>query len=108
MGDRLGIFVPLLAVNCLVLTRAQAYASVNNIIASAVDGIVTGLGFALALFVIAAIREILGNNSLFGMQVLPGSSPMAFFSYAPGGFFILAAVLSIAARHRAKKERKGR
>jgi Na+-translocating ferredoxin:NAD+ oxidoreductase subunit E len=108
VSDRLGIFVPLLAVNCLVLTRAQGYASRNNAVKSAIDGIVTGVGFAAALFVIAAIREFLGNNSLFGMKVIPGLIPITFFSYAPGGFLVLAAVLWIANRYRAKKEGKGR
>ena len=106
MSDRLGIFVPLLAANCLILTRVQIYASKNNVIASIIDGIVIGLGYAAALFVIGAVREILGNNTLFGITVFPGFRPVTLFAYAPGGFFILAAMMWTANRRRLKNERE--
>ena len=108
VSDRLGIFIPLIAVNCVVMTRAQTYASKNNVFKSVADGIVVGIGFAVSLFIIALIREFLGNNTLFGMRVLPGFHPIALFTYAPGGFFVLAAVLWITNRRRLKKETDNR
>jgi Na+-translocating ferredoxin:NAD+ oxidoreductase subunit E len=104
VSSRLGIYVPLIAVNCLLLRRGQTFALKNNAVKSAVDGVVMGLGFAGALFVVAAVREFLGNNTLFGLTVVPGFHPLSVFSYAPGGFFVLAAILWIANRRRMKKE----
>jgi Na+-translocating ferredoxin:NAD+ oxidoreductase subunit E len=104
LSGRLGIYVPLIAVNCLVLRRGQTYALKNNVFKSAVDGVVMGLGFAVALFIVAAIREFLGNNTLFGLTVLPGFHPFSLFTYAPGGFFVLAAILWIVNHRRLRKE----
>jgi electron transport complex protein RnfE len=104
LSNRLGIFVPLIAANCIVLTRAQTYASKNNVVKSAVDGIVMGLGFAVSLFVITVVREFLGNNTLFGLTVVPGFHPLSLFIYAPGGFFTLAAILWMVNHCRLKKE----
>jgi Na+-translocating ferredoxin:NAD+ oxidoreductase subunit E len=104
MSSRLGIYIPLIAVNCLVLRRGQTFALKNNAIKSAVDGVVMGLGFAGALFIVAAVREFLGNNTLFGLTVFPGFHPLSVFTYAPGGFFILAAICWIANHRRLRKE----
>jgi Na+-translocating ferredoxin:NAD+ oxidoreductase subunit E len=104
VSSRLGIYVPLIAVNCLVLRRGQTYALKNNAFKSAMDGIAMGLGFSGALFFVAAIREFLGNNTLFGLTVLPGFHPLSVFTYAPGGFFVLAAILWLANHRRMKKE----
>jgi electron transport complex protein RnfE len=95
LNRQLGIFVPLIVVNCIILARAESYASHNNVRKSAIDGIAIGLGFALSLTVIAAVREILGSNRLFGFTVIPGFRPMLVFSIAPGGFFTIAALLAI-------------
>jgi Na+-translocating ferredoxin:NAD+ oxidoreductase subunit E len=92
-SSTLGIYVPLIAVNCLILNRAEAFASVNKPFASLVDGLVTGFGFVILLLACGAIRELLGNFSLLGIVVIPGSRPFRIFSSACGGFFSLALVL---------------
>ena len=104
LSDRLGIYVPLIAANCIVMTRAAVFASKNNVLKSALDGIAMGLGFALSLLLIAFIRELLGNNTVFGLTAFPGFHPLSLFVYAPGGFFVLAAILWIANLRRLKKE----
>lgn len=91
----LGIYIPLIVVNCIILGRAEAYASKNPPLLSAFDGLGMGLGFTLALVLIGSIREILGNWSIFGIA-LPGSfRPMAFFIRAPGAFLVLAFLVAI-------------
>lgn len=91
----LGIYIPLIVVNCIILGRAEAYASKNPPLLSAFDGLGMGLGFTLALVIIGSIREILGNWSIFG-YALPGDfQPMAFFIRAPGAFLVLAFVVAI-------------
>jgi Na+-translocating ferredoxin:NAD+ oxidoreductase subunit E len=95
LSHHLGIFVPLIAANCIVLSRAEVFASKNNLVKSALDGIVMGLGFTISLFLLAAVREILGNNTLLGFQVVPGFQPISLFLLAPGGFFTFAALLWI-------------
>ena len=90
----LGIYIPLIVVNCIILGRAEAYASENPPIVSLFDGIGMGLGFTVALTIIGAIREILGNGSIFGLEI-PGYEPMAFFVRAPGAFLVLAVLVAI-------------
>jgi electron transport complex protein RnfE len=107
LDRQLGIFVPLIVVNCIILARAESYASQNTVRKSALDGIAIGLGFAFSLFIIAAVREVLGSNRLFGLRVIPGFSPMLIFAIAPGGFFTIGALLAIVNYRRLKKE-KGR
>jgi len=84
----LGIFIPLIVVNCLVLGRAEAFASKNNMITSAIDGLGMGLGFTMALTILGAIREILGSGSIFGWKFIPGDG-MIVFILAPGAFLVL-------------------
>jgi electron transport complex protein RnfE len=95
LDKQLGIFVPLIVVNCVILGRAEAFASKNNLIKSIVDGIVMGLGFTVALCILSAIRELAGSNKLFGLLVVPGYNPMTVFILAPGGFFTIALVMGI-------------
>ena len=90
----LGIYIPLIGVNCIILGRAEAYASKNPPIVSLFDGIGMGLGFTVALTIIGAIRELLGNGSIFGLEI-PGYEPMAFFVRAPGAFLVLAVLVAI-------------
>ena len=90
----LGIYIPLIVVNCIILGRAEAYASKNPPIVSLFDGIGMGLGFTVALTIIGAIRELLGNGSIFGLEI-PGYEPMAFFVRAPGAFLVLAILVAI-------------
>ena len=84
----LGLFIPLIVVNCIVLGRAEAFASKNGVIDSALDGIGVGLGFTLSLTVISLVREILGSGSAFGFHFLPGDGILAFVM-APGAFLVL-------------------
>ncbi|HAF28571.1 MAG TPA: electron transport complex subunit RsxE [Bacteroidales bacterium] len=86
--DQLGLFIPLIVVNCIVLGRAEAFASKNNILSSALDGLGMGLGFAMALTILGGIRELLGNGSFFGFKFIQGDG-MLVFVLAPGAFIAL-------------------
>lgn len=95
----LGIYIPLIVVNCIILGRAEAYASKNKPIPSLFDGIGMGLGFTLSITCIGAVRELIGAGSIFGKQILPladtaagkmGYEPVTIFILAPGAFFVLA------------------
>ena len=92
----LGVFIPLIVVNCIILARAEAFASKNGVLASAVDGIGMGCGFTLAITVIAIIREIIGNGTVFGINIFgAGYEPMLLMILAPGGFLVFGGVLAI-------------
>jgi Na+-translocating ferredoxin:NAD+ oxidoreductase subunit E len=93
LDKQLGIFVPLIVVNCIILGRAEAFASKNNMFRSLIDGIVMGLGFTVSLAILSIIREILGSNKLLGLKFFPGYEPMTVFILAPGGFFTIAFVM---------------
>lgn len=84
----LGLFIPLIVVNCIVLGRAEAYANKNGIVDSALDGLGVGLGFTASLTVIGLVREILGSGSSFGFKFIPGDGILAFVM-APGAFLVL-------------------
>lgn len=84
----LGVFIPLIVVNCIILGRAEAFASKNGVLDSALDGIGIGLGFTLSLTTIGAVREVLGAGSIFGYTFADGVMPLLFI-LAPGGFFVL-------------------
>ena len=95
----LGIYIPLIVVNCIILGRAEAYASKNKPIPSLFDGIGMGLGFTLSITCIGAVRELIVDGSIFGKQILPladaaagkiGYEPVTIFILAPGAFFVLA------------------
>ena len=94
--DALGIYIPLIVVNCIILGRAEAYASKNPPLLSAMDGLGMGLGFTISLSVIGFIRELLGAGTVFGVQVMPAAyKPIAIFIKAPGAFLVLAALVII-------------
>ena len=86
--ETLGVFIPLIVVNCIILGRAEAFASKNNVMDSALDGMGIGLGFTLSLTVIGAVREMLGSGSIFGYKFIEGDGPIAFV-LSPGAFFVL-------------------
>ncbi len=87
----LGIYIPLIVVNCIILGRAEAYASKFGVISSIFDGIGMGLGFTVGLTSIGAVRELLGAGQIFGLQVMPAAyEPIVIFILAPGAFFVLA------------------
>ena len=90
----LGLFIPLIVVNCLVLGRAEAFASKNNVWTSAIDGLGMGLGFTMALFMLGSVREILGAGSWMGFKFIQGDG-MLLFILAPGAFLALAYLISI-------------
>lgn len=107
--DALGIYIPLIVVNCIILGRAEAYAYKNPVIASLFDGIGMGLGFSVALTCIGAVRELLGAGTLFNMQVMPDSFvPVSIFIMAPGAFFVLALLTAIQNKVKIAGERKGK
>ena len=90
----LGIFVPLIVVNCIILGRAEAFASKNNVIMSLVDGIGMGIGFTLSLIIISGIREIIGNGTFYGLPVTPAQfQPALLMVLPPGAFLTLGFVL---------------
>ena len=88
VDEKLGLFIPLIVVNCIVLGRAEAFAGKNGVGASALDGIGVGLGFTLSLTVIGLIREILGSGSAFGFKLFEGDGILAFV-LAPGAFLVI-------------------
>lgn len=89
----LGIFIPLIVVNCIILGRAEEFASKNGMFRSIIDALGMGLGFGLALTVLAIIREILGANKLFGYTLIPGMQPAIIMILAPGAFITLGLLL---------------
>jgi len=97
LHEQLGIFIPLIVVNCIILGRAEAFASKNGILASLIDGLVMGLGFTFALVILGSVREILGAGSIFGVKfVSADASTILLFILPPGAFialgFLIAAV----------------
>lgn len=91
----LGVYIPLIVVNCIILGRAEAYASKNPVFASAFDGIGMGLGFTLGLTLIGICREILGTGAVFGFKFIPDGLQISIFVMAPGAFFVLAALTAL-------------
>ena len=91
----LGLFIPLIVVNCIVLGRAEAFAAKNTIGLSALDGLGMGLGFTLALTLIGAVRELLGTGSLFGMNLYSETYGMLIFVLAPGAFIVLGYLMAL-------------
>ena len=91
----LGIFIPLIVVNCIVLGRAESFASKNGVFDSILDGIGSGIGFKLSLTFLGSIREILGNGSIFGVSLVPENfSPALIFVLAPGGFITIGMIMA--------------
>jgi len=90
----LGLFIPLIVVNCIVLGRAEAFASKNNLFAYVLDGLGMGLGFALALTILGTVREVLGSGSIFGMKFISGDGILVFV-LAPGAFLALGYLIVI-------------
>ncbi|MFZ2540050.1 MAG: electron transport complex subunit E [Oscillospiraceae bacterium] len=92
--DALGVFLALITVNCIILGRAEMFASKNNVLSSALDGVGMGLGFTGALIIMGIIREFLGNGSFFGMSIGDWFEPMGFFITPAGGFFVFGCVIA--------------
>lgn len=91
----LGLFIPLIVVNCIVLGRAEAFAAKNGVFDSALDGLGIGLGFTIALTILGAVRELLGTGMIFGLPVFPEDYGMLLFILAPGAFITLGLLIAI-------------
>ena len=100
--ETLGLFIPLIVVNCIVLGRAEAFANKNSVVDSALDGLGIGIGFTLSLTVIGIVREILGNGSVFGWKFIAGDGILAFVM-APGAFMVLGYLMVLFNKFLAKK-----
>lgn len=114
--DALGIYIPLIVVNCIILGRAESYASKNPVLPSVFDGIGMGLGFTAGLTIIGAVRELIGSGAIFGYQLLPladestgqmGYTPISIFILAPGAFLVLGFLVAIMNKIRSSAEKKG-
>lgn len=110
--DALGIYIPLIVVNCIILGRAESYASKNGVISSIFDGVGMGFGFTIALTCIGAVREVLGSGEVFGIHIMPDAFvPISIFVMAPGAFFVVAALTAAQNKIKnsaAKKGKKGK
>lgn len=95
LADSLGIFIPLIVVNCIVLGRAEAFASKNGVLSSFFDGLGIGLGFTVALTLLGAIRELLGTGKIFSMTIFPENFGALLFVLAPGAFIALGYMIAI-------------
>lgn len=103
----LGLFIPLIVVNCIVLGRAESFASKNGVVDSILDGIGSGLGFTVALTFLGAVREILGNGSIFGVSLVPASfTPALIFVLAPGGFITIGTIMACINIYKEKNSKK--
>ena len=101
--NTLGVFIPLIVVNCIILGRAEAFASKHNPWESALDGLGTGLGFTLALTLIGMVREVLGSGSIFGLDIWQGDGALIFI-LSPGAFFVLGYLMVIFRKLTAKTQ----
>jgi electron transport complex protein RnfE len=105
--EALGAFIQLIVVNCIILGRAEAYASRQTVVNTAINSIGTGIGFTIALLSLGVVREVLGAGTLFGIQVLPANfQPWVLMLLPPGGFFVLAGWLLLIDFTKQRKERK--
>lgn len=105
----LGVFIPLIVVNCIILGRAESYASKNPVIPSIFDGIGMGLGFTVGLTAIGIVRELIGAGSAFGIQIMPASyEPVTIFILAPGAFFVLSCLVAVQNKVKLNAAKKGK
>ena len=106
--ESLGIYIPLIVVNCIILGRAESYASKNPVLPSMFDGIGMGLGFTIGLTALGMVRELLGSGMIFNVQILPDSfEPITIFILAPGAFFVLAGLTALQNVAKKKALKKG-
>ena len=107
--DSLGLYIPLIVVNCIILGRAESYASKNPVLPSIFDGIGMGLGFTVGLTCIGIVRELIGAGQIFGIQVMPDSYvPFTIFILAPGAFFVLACLVALQNKVKKNLAKKGK
>ncbi len=107
--DSLGLYIPLIVVNCIILGRAESYASKNPVLPSIFDGVGMGLGFTVGLTSIGIVRELIGAGQIFGFQVMPDSyEPFTIFILAPGAFFVLACLVALQNKVKRNLAKKGK
>ena len=105
----LGVFIPLIVVNCIIIGRAESYASKNPVLPSIFDGIGMGLGFTVGLTSIGIVRELIGAGTIFGFQIMPSSyEPVTIFILAPGAFFVLSCLVAAQNKVKANAAKKGK
>lgn len=105
----LGLYIPLIVVNCIILGRAESYASKNPVLPSVFDGIGMGLGFTIGLTCIGIVRELIGAGSVFGVQIMPDAyEPVTIFILAPGAFLVLSGLVALQNKVKAKAAKKGK
>lgn len=93
--NALGVFIPLIVVNCIILARAESFASKNKVLPSFFDGLFMGLGFTFALSILGAIREILGSGTILGIEIFGGAAPLSVFALPAGGFLALGCLIAV-------------
>ena len=109
LSESLGLFIPLIVVNCVILARAEAFARHNGVFLSAMDGLTMGLGFTAALVIISVIREVLSSGTLFDVRIMPeGFEPVLLMGLAPGGFITLGCVIAAMQFALNRRKRKGK
>lgn len=107
--ESLGLYIPLIVVNCIILGRAESYASKNPVLPSVFDGIGMGLGFTVGLTSIGIVREIIGAGQIFGLQIMPKSyEPVTIFILAPGAFFVLAGLTALQNKVKIEASKRGK
>lgn len=105
----LGLYIPLIVVNCIILGRAEAYAYKNPVLPSLFDGLGMGLGFTVSLTIIGMVREIIGAGEIFGFRIMPDAYiPVSIFVMAPGAFFVLSILVAIQNKIKIEGEKKGK
>ena len=109
LNSALGIYIPLIVVNCIILGRAESYASKNPVLPSIFDGLGMGLGFTAGLTSIGIVRELIGSGKIFNFQVLPDTyEPITIFILAPGAFFVLAGLTALQNKIKNRAQKKGK
>ena len=99
LDEALGIYLPLIVVNCIILGRAEMFANKNNILSSAIDAVGMGIGFTLALVLMATFREVLGNGTWLGIEIpVLSDNPIAIMTMAPGGFLVFGILMAVVAK----------
>ena len=94
--DSLGVFLPLIVVNCIILARAEVFASKNSVVDSLLDGAGMGIGFTLALFCMGTVRELLGSGPWLGIRLIPENFTVGFFTSPAGGFLVFGFMIAVA------------
>lgn len=106
--ESLGIFIPLIVVNCIIFARAESFANKNTVIESIADGLAQGLGYTWVVVVLAAIREVLGAGTLMGIQLIPDDFTIGMFTQAPGAYIVLGAMIGVYNVLKRKKAQGGK